>query len=116
YILLHSPRDHRDLHSFPTRRSSDLGMNRTEALVHGCRERLRPILMTTFTTVLAMLPPCIGGTQLGGDGPAYYPLARAIAGGLLSSRPVSLQLLPTIYALLDDLRILSNRLPPWAAA
>ena len=80
------------------------GMVRTEALVHGCRERLRPILMTTCTTVLAMLPLCIGGTQLGGDGPAYYPMARAIAGGLVFSTIVSLLFLPTIYAVMDDLR------------
>ena len=80
------------------------GLLRTDALVHGCKERLRPILMTTCTTVLAMLPLCIGGTQLGGDGPAYYPMARAIAGGLLFSTVVSLLFLPTIYAVMDDLR------------
>ncbi|KAA2286008.1 efflux RND transporter permease subunit [Arenimonas fontis] len=80
------------------------GMARTDALVHGCKERLRPILMTTCTTVLAMLPLCIAGTQLGGDGPAYYPMARAIAGGLVFSTLVSLLFLPTIYALMDDLR------------
>ncbi|PZO10796.1 MAG: AcrB/AcrD/AcrF family protein [Lysobacteraceae bacterium] len=80
------------------------GQARTEALVNGCRERLRPILMTTCTTVLAMLPLCMGGTQLGGDGPAYYPMARAIAGGLVFSTIVSLLFLPTIYAILDDMR------------
>ena len=91
------------------------GLNRTEALVHGCKERLRPILMTTCTTVLAMLPLCIGGTQLGGDGPAYYPMARAIAGGLAFSTVVSLLFLPTIYAMLDDLRAGSARLIQRAA-
>jgi HAE1 family hydrophobic/amphiphilic exporter-1 len=80
------------------------GQARTDALVNGCRERLRPILMTTGTTVLAMLPLCMGGTQLGGDGPAYYPMARAIAGGLVFSTIVSLVFLPTIYAILDDMR------------
>jgi HAE1 family hydrophobic/amphiphilic exporter-1 len=80
------------------------GMQRTDALVYGCKERLRPILMTTCTTVLAMLPLCMGGTQLGGDGPAYYPMARAIAGGLVFSTVVSLLFLPTIYAVMDDLR------------
>ncbi|GAB2503025.1 efflux RND transporter permease subunit [Arenimonas alkanexedens] len=80
------------------------GLARTDALVHGCRERLRPILMTTCTTVLAMLPLCMGGTQLAGDGPAYYPMARAIAGGLVFSTIVSLLFLPTIYAVMDDMR------------
>jgi HAE1 family hydrophobic/amphiphilic exporter-1 len=85
------------------------GMQRTDALVHGCRERLRPILMTTCTTVLAMLPLCMGGTKLGGDGPAYYPMARAIAGGLVFSTVVSLLFLPTIYAVMDDLREWTRR-------
>ena len=80
------------------------GMSRTEALVEGSKERLRPILMTMGTAILAMVPIAIGGTQMGGDGPAYYPMARAIAGGLAFSTIVSLLFLPTIYALLDDLR------------
>jgi len=79
------------------------GYNRTDALVEGSRERLRPILMTMGTTILGMLPLCIGGTQIGGDGPAYYPMARAIMGGLMFSTLVSLLFLPTIYALLDDI-------------
>jgi HAE1 family hydrophobic/amphiphilic exporter-1 len=81
------------------------GMLRTEALVEGAKERLRPILMTMGTTILGMLPLCFGGTQLGGDGPPYYPMARAIVGGLAFSTVVSLLFLPTIYAMLDDLRI-----------
>ncbi|HJW45589.1 MAG TPA: efflux RND transporter permease subunit, partial [Lysobacter sp.] len=80
------------------------GMTRTEALVEGSKERLRPILMTMGTAILAMVPIAIGGTQMGGDGPAYYPMARAIAGGLAFSTIVSLLFLPTIYAILDDLR------------
>ncbi|QSX77747.1 efflux RND transporter permease subunit [Agrilutibacter solisilvae] len=80
------------------------GLDRTEALVVGSKERLRPILMTMGTAILAMVPIAIGGTQMGGDGPAYYPMARAIAGGLAFSTLVSLLFLPTIYALLDDLR------------
>ena len=80
------------------------GMSRTDALVAGSKERLRPILMTMATTILGMLPLCMGTTQIGGDGPAYYPMARAIAGGLAFSTVVSLLFLPTIYAILDDLR------------
>jgi HAE1 family hydrophobic/amphiphilic exporter-1 len=79
------------------------GLPRTEALVEGAKERLRPILMTMGTTILGMLPLCFGGTQIGGDGPSYYPMARAIVGGLVFSTVVSLLFLPTIYALLDDL-------------
>ncbi len=79
------------------------GMARIDALVEGSRERLRPILMTMGTTILGMLPLCIGTTQIGGDGPGYYPMARAIVGGLAFSTVVSLLFLPTIYLLLDDL-------------
>jgi HAE1 family hydrophobic/amphiphilic exporter-1 len=80
------------------------GHSRTDALVEGSRERLRPILMTMGTAVLAMVPISLGNTQMGGDGPSYYPMARAIAGGLAFSTVVSLLFLPTIYAMLDDLR------------
>ncbi len=85
------------------------GMSRTEALVNGGRERLRPILMTMGTAILAMVPIAIGNTQMGGDGPAYYPMARAIAGGLAFSTLVSLLFLPTIYAILDDLSLGTSR-------
>lgn len=80
------------------------GMSRLDALVEGSRERLRPILMTMGTAILAMVPLCVGNTQIGGNGPPYYPMARAIAGGLAFSTVVSLLFLPTIYAILDDTR------------
>jgi HAE1 family hydrophobic/amphiphilic exporter-1 len=85
------------------------GMSRTDALVEGSRERLRPILMTMGTAVLAMVPISLGQTKMAGDGPPYFPMARAIAGGLAFSTVVSLLFLPTIYAVLDDLRSASAR-------
>lgn len=85
------------------------GLSRTEALVEGSRERLRPILMTMGTAILAMVPIAMTDTQIGGDGPPYFPMARAIAGGLAFSTVVSLLFLPTIYAILDDLRLATRR-------
>ncbi|MBN8884892.1 MAG: efflux RND transporter permease subunit [Rudaea sp.] len=79
------------------------GMDRREALIQGARDRLRPILMTMGTAILGMVPLCFGRTGIGGDGPPYYPMARAIAGGLFFSTVVSLIVLPTIYSLLDDM-------------
>lgn len=79
------------------------GMSRTDALVEGSRERLRPIMMTMGTAILAMVPISLTTTQMFGDGPPYYPMARAIAGGLAFSTVVSLLFLPTIYAMLDDM-------------
>jgi HAE1 family hydrophobic/amphiphilic exporter-1 len=85
------------------------GMSRIDALVEGSRERLRPIMMTMGTAILAMVPIALSTTQVAGDGPPYYPMARAIAGGLAFSTVVSLLFLPTIYALLDDLRAGTGR-------
>ncbi|HSX59686.1 MAG TPA: efflux RND transporter permease subunit [Tahibacter sp.] len=85
------------------------GMLRTEALVSGARDRLRPILMTMGTAILGMVPLCISTTEMGGDGPPYYPMARAIAGGLVFSTGVTLLALPVIYAQLDDMRMWVRR-------
>ncbi|ARZ74285.1 acriflavin resistance protein [Stenotrophomonas sp. WZN-1] len=86
------------------------GMGRTQALVEGSRERLRPIMMTMGTAILAMVPISLTDTQMFGNGPEYSPMARAIAGGLAFSTVVSLLFLPTIYAVLDDLRTAVTRL------
>lgn len=81
------------------------GRFRTEALVQGSKDRLRPVLMTMGTAILAMVPLCIGSVQVGGDGPPYFPMARAIVGGLMFSTIVTLLALPVIYSLLDDARL-----------
>lgn len=86
------------------------GLSRHQALVQGCRDRLRPILMTVATTVLGMLPLAISGTQLGGGGPPYFPMARAIIGGLIFSTLVTLVVLPTLYSVLDDMRLATARI------
>lgn len=79
------------------------GMARDEALVQGCRDRLRPVLMTMGTAILGMVPISLSSTQIAGGGPPYFPMARAICGGLAFSTVVTLLFLPTLYALLDDL-------------
>jgi HAE1 family hydrophobic/amphiphilic exporter-1 len=85
------------------------GIGRDEALIIGSKERLRPILMTMGTTILGMLPLCFGTAGIGGNGPPYYPMARAIVGGLAFSTIVSLLFLPTVYALFDDIRNWSSK-------
>ncbi len=89
------------------------GMERDDALVQAGRDRLRPILMTVGTTVLGLAPLCFGTTQVGGDGPPYFPMARAIVGGLLFSTVVSLVFLPTIYAGLDAMRAWPGKVSSW---
>jgi HAE1 family hydrophobic/amphiphilic exporter-1 len=86
------------------------GMTRHDAIVQAGRDRLRPILMTAGTTVLSLVPLCIVTTQIGGNGPPYFPMARSIVGGLTFSTMITLLVLPTIYSLLDDLRNWSRRI------
>ena len=80
----------------------EAGLSRERALVQGSRDRLRPILMTAGSTVLAMVPLAAGETTVGGNGPPYFPMARAVIGGLLFATVVSLVVLPTIYLSLED--------------
>lgn len=89
------------------------GLGRDDALVQAGRDRLRPILMTVGTTVLGLAPLCVGTTQLGGNGPPYFPMARAIVGGLLFSTVVSLVFLPTIYTGLDAMRVWPAKVSAW---
>ena len=79
------------------------GMNRHDAILEAARHRLRPILMTSLVTLLAMLPLAAGDTQIGGDGPAYYPMARALMSGLFFGSITSLFFVPLFYVWLDDL-------------
>ncbi len=79
------------------------GMNRHDAILEAARHRLRPILMTSLVTLLAMLPLAVGDTQIGGDGPAYYPMARALMSGLFFGSITSLFFVPLFYVWLDDL-------------
>ena len=79
------------------------GMSRADAIVESGRDRLRPILMTVATTIVGLTPLALGTTQIGGDGPPYYPMARAIIGGLAFSTIVSLLLVPALYIYFDRL-------------
>jgi len=80
------------------------GLARDDAIIEGCRDRLRPILMTVATTILGLMPLAMGDTKVGGGGPSYYPMARAIIGGLAYSTLASLLVVPSFYAWLDSLK------------
>jgi HAE1 family hydrophobic/amphiphilic exporter-1 len=75
------------------------GLPMREAIEEAGRRRLRPILMTAMTTILAMSPLAIG---IGEGGEAQAPMARAIIGGLISSNLITLVVLPTIYATFES--------------
>jgi hydrophobic/amphiphilic exporter-1 (mainly G- bacteria), HAE1 family len=70
------------------------GMAAREAVLLAARQRLRPILMTTLTTILALLPLALG---TGDGGEAQAPMARVVIGGLLSSTLITLVLIPSLY-------------------
>jgi HAE1 family hydrophobic/amphiphilic exporter-1 len=74
------------------------GMELHEAVVTAARRRLRPILMTTLTTVLAMIPLTFAGSE---GGEVQAPLARVVVGGLSVSTVVTLFVVPCLYTLIE---------------
>ncbi len=76
------------------------GQNRHEAIVNGAGRRLRPILMTAFTTILAMVPLAL---QLGAGAETWSPMARAVIGGLTMSTILMLFAVPCMYYLINSL-------------
>jgi len=84
------------------------GMLLKEAVLAGSSSRLKPILMTTLTTVLGVIPMAIGM----GEGSAMYgPLGQTIAGGLLTSTFITLFIIPILYYRLESGREKSNPMP-----
>jgi HAE1 family hydrophobic/amphiphilic exporter-1 len=77
------------------------GVELGRAIVTAGKTRLKPILMTTFTTIFALLPTSLGwgtGAEL------RAPIGRAVVGGLTTSTLVTLLLIPTLYWLIESRR------------
>ena len=74
------------------------GLSRREALLEAGQVRLRPILMTTITTVLGLAPMAVGW---GEGSEVRAPMAIAVMGGLVFSTALTLLLIPVVYELLD---------------
>jgi multidrug efflux pump subunit AcrB len=70
------------------------GMELKQAVVEACKVRLRPILMTSLATLLALLPMALG-IEAGSE--QYAPLARAMIGGLGASVVLTVFLVPAVY-------------------
>ncbi|AFZ35313.1 acriflavin resistance protein [Stanieria cyanosphaera PCC 7437] len=75
------------------------GLTRTEAILKTGIVRLRPIIMTTGSTVLGMLPIALGW---GAGAELRQPMAVTIIGGLITSTLLSLIVVPVVYTLLED--------------
>lgn len=84
------------------------GLPRAEAVLEGCRERFRPILMTACTTIVGLMPLAFGDS--GVFDLRYFPLARTVMGGLVSSTVLTLVVLPVYYELFDDLAMWMRRM------
>lgn len=77
------------------------GAARREAILEAVQTRLRPIVMTSLTTVLVLLPLTLG---IGESAQLRAPMAIAVISGLCASTLLTLFVIPTVYALLDSLR------------
>ena len=88
------------------------GLDRHQALLEAGRERLRPILMTALTTVVGLLPLAFGGANVAGL--LYYPMARTVMGGLLSSLALTLLVLPNVALGVEDTAVWMRRV--WRGA
>ncbi|MGC9668108.1 efflux RND transporter permease subunit [Planosporangium sp. 12N6] len=75
------------------------GMSVQDAVIEGGRRRLRPILMTAFATIFALVPMALGLTGEGGF--ISKPLAIVVIGGLFSSTLLTLVLVPTLYTAVE---------------
>jgi HAE1 family hydrophobic/amphiphilic exporter-1 len=76
----------------------DQGLDGAAAIRQACPQRMRPVMMTSMTIVLAMLPAAVGVGEGSGQ---YGPLAVAVIGGVISSTLLTLLVVPVAYSLLE---------------
>jgi hydrophobic/amphiphilic exporter-1 (mainly G- bacteria), HAE1 family len=81
-------------------RMREQGMDRSQALLHAARVRLRPILMTTLAMVFGMVPLAFALSE-GSEQRA--PMGQAVIGGVITSSLLTLVVVPVVYCYLDDL-------------
>ena len=75
------------------------GKPQRDAILEACRERARPIVMTTLAMMAGMLPTALG---IGKGSEFRQPMAVAVIGGLITSTVLSLVLVPVVYEIIDD--------------
>lgn len=87
-------------------RSRDAGMHRDQAILASGEARLRPVLLTTVTTVGGLIPLAFFSS---GQAKFLSPMAIAVVWGLSFATLLTLILIPCLYAMLDDLRVFTRR-------
>jgi len=84
------------------------GMDLYSAVIQGCKDRVRPILMTSATTIMGMLPLVVNlwffQQSRAYDQQIWYSLALASIGGLLTATPLTLSVIPVLYILFEEWR------------
>jgi HAE1 family hydrophobic/amphiphilic exporter-1 len=78
------------------------GASQRQALIEACRERARPIIMTTVAMAVGMLPTAMA---IGKGSEFRQPMAVAVIGGLITSTILSLVLVPVVYEMVDDFEL-----------
>jgi multidrug efflux pump subunit AcrB len=74
------------------------GSTITDAVINGGKSRLRPVLMTSLTTILGMLPMALG---IGEGSEIWQPMGVSVVGGLVMSTLITLFIVPSLYAMLE---------------
>ena len=74
------------------------GTNVADAVIEGGKSRLRPVLMTSLTTILGMVPMSLG---IGEGSEIWQPMGIAVVGGLIVSTLVTLFIIPSLYSMLE---------------
>jgi HAE1 family hydrophobic/amphiphilic exporter-1 len=74
------------------------GLEKKEAILQACTVRLRPVLITAFTTILGMLPMAISTSQ---GSEMRAPMAITVVGGLIATTLLTLFVIPIIYSMID---------------
>lgn len=90
-------------------RLEENGMSAREAVISSCRIRLRPILMTSFATIIGLFPLAL---KLGTGSEQYAPLASVIIGGLIASVTLTIFVVPAAYLLMYQRRSESHAAVP----
>jgi HAE1 family hydrophobic/amphiphilic exporter-1 len=91
------------------------GLDRTQAIIRGGQNRMRPILITAVTTILGLMPmvaPFLFPQWFGpveGRAATWAPIGLVIVGGLTTSTFLTLIIIPTVYSLIDDLTRFARR-------
>ena len=74
------------------------GVKLYEAIALSCRSRLRPVLMTSLTTILGMLPMAM---STGEGAETWKPMGVAVIGGMIFSTIITMMIVPVVYASMD---------------